>query len=79
VDVNVRRLQRGEQPVRFQSESVAKSPISLPRLGARRWIPVPHSKTDRSSDISSKSLELVQRPHVENLLEELKSVPAYKV
>ena len=27
-------------------------------------------QTDRSSDISSKSLELVQRPHVENLIEE---------
>ena len=31
-------------------------------------------QTDRSSDISSKSLELVQRPHVENLIGECISI-----
>ena len=31
-------------------------------------------QTDRSSNISSKSLELVQRPHVENLIGECISI-----
>ena len=31
-------------------------------------------QTDRSSDISSKSFELVQRPHVENLIGEYISI-----
>ena len=31
-------------------------------------------QTDRSSDISSKSLQLVQRPHVENLIGEYISI-----